>query len=58
MFDKNENSTKETDTAFAVAILLLNACVITATFGVGWLSYWLVTQLSRIETILRLVSMS
>ena len=56
MFDNNKNSTKETETAFAVAILLLNTCILAAAFGIGWLSYWLITQSSQLESILRVVS--
>ena len=53
MFDENKNSIKETDTAFAVAVLLLNVCVLAAAFSIGWLSYWLITESIRIESILR-----
>ncbi len=58
MFDENKNSTKETDTAFAVVVLLLNVCVLAAAFGIGWLSYWLVTQSIRLESILRVASVN
>ena len=56
MFDKNIESTKETDTAFAFAVLLLNLCVLAAAFGIGWLAYWLIVQMNQVESLTWFVS--
>ena len=55
MFEKNEKPFQETESAFAVTVLLLNASVLTVTFGIGWLAYWLVNQSSQLESFIRVV---
>ncbi len=58
MLGNHEKSFEETDLAFAVAVVLLNASVLVATFSIGWLSYWLIKQSVQLESFLRVVQVN
>jgi len=58
MYDNHEKSFQDTELAFAAAVFLLNVCVLVATFGIGWLSYWLIKQSIQLESFLRVVQVN
>lgn len=58
MLGNHEKSFDETDFAFSVAVVLLNAAVLVATFSIGWLSYWLIKQTVQLELFLRVVQVN
>ena len=53
MFRENGKYIQESETAFAVTVLLLNVSVLAATFSIGWLAYWLIRQSNQLESFLR-----